>query len=573
MISCSKKIVPAVFLAALTTGPALAVDYVESPPIAKLSLPQVRDCRSGSSFELPLITWGADIVTIHANGGSKRTTGNSLFGKAGLKVELKREDVFVNQLKKYLSCETPFLRATAGMANLVANVTQADPRTEMIAIYQHSWSAGGDALVVRGSIKKPSDLVGKTIAVQRYGPHVDYLMTVLNDAGIDENAVTIKWTNDLVGFSGSTPAAALQQDSGVDAAMVIIPDALALTSGGGVGTGSEDSVQGAEILLSTKTANRVIADLYLVRRDFYESNRSVIQSLVANLMKAEEEVRSIMKARGAETTPLVRASAEILLDDGSFVEDTVAMWADAETVGWKGNVKFFADNAFPRRFSRVNTEIQATYMALGFLSSASPVVAASIDYGAIAPLLDNVSKAEVSRFDTDAVERVVTRKRAQDTLDEGTLFEFEVNFKPNQKGFSLDIYREPFERAIDLASTYGGAVITIEGHADPLAYLKAKKKGRSSVELSQIAQSARNLSYARGNAVRSSVIDLAAASNIVLDTSQFVVLGHGFMQPRTGMCGEVPCAPKTEAEWLSNMRVTFRILQVEAEAEVFVTLD
>ena len=30
-----------------------------------------------------------------------------------------------------------------------------------------------------------------------------------------------------------------------------------------------------------------------------------------------------------------------------------------------------------------------------------------------------------------------------------------------------------------------------------------------------------------------------------------------------------PCPPKTEAEWQSNMRVEFRILQVEAEASAF----
>jgi hypothetical protein len=35
------------------------------------------------------------------------------------------------------------------------------------------------------------------------------------------------------------------------------------------------------------------------------------------------------------------------------------------------------------------------------------------------------------------------------------------------------------------------------------------------------------------------------------------------------MCGADPCAPASEAEWLANMRVEFRIIQVEAEASVF----
>jgi len=47
------------------------------------------------------------------------------------------------------------------------------------------------------------------------------------------------------------------------------------------------------------------------------------------------------------------------------------------------------------------------------------------------------------------------------------------------------------------------------------------------------------------------------------------VVGHGIAKPRGGVCGEDPCAPKTEKEWRDNMRVEFRIIQVEAESGVF----
>ncbi len=70
-------------------------------------------------------------------------------------------------------------------------------------------------------------------------------------------------------------------------------------------------------------------------------------------------------------------------------------------------------------------------------------------------------------------------------------------------------------------------------------------------------------------AVRDSVITFAKQQGITLDTSQFAVVGHGLTRPRSGICGEEPCAPKTEREWRDNMRVEFRILQVEAESSVF----
>jgi hypothetical protein len=48
-----------------------------------------------------------------------------------------------------------------------------------------------------------------------------------------------------------------------------------------------------------------------------------------------------------------------------------------------------------------------------------------------------------------------------------------------------------------------------------------------------------------------------------------VVVGHGIEKPKNGLCAGDPCAPKNEPEWLANMRVEFRIIQVEAEASVF----
>ena len=69
--------------------------------------------------------------------------------------------------------------------------------------------------------------------------------------------------------------------------------------------------------------------------------------------------------------------------------------------------------------------------------------------------------------------------------------------------------------------------------------------------------------------MRDSVIGFAGAQGITLDPSQFAVVGHGIAKPRNGVCGEDPCPPKNEKEWRDNMRVEFRILQVEAESSVF----
>ena len=87
--------------------------------------------------------------------------------------------------------------------------------------------------------------------------------------------------------------------------------------------------------------------------------------------------------------------------------------------------------------------------------------------------------------------------------------------------------------------------------------------------LGRIKQSAKNLSLTRANAVRDSVIAFAQNQGVTLDESQFAIVGHGIMKPKSGMCDADPCPPKTEQEWRDNMRVEFRVIQVEAEASVF----
>lgn len=554
----------------IMSSAAWATEYVASTALSKVVKASVGACKGGNSFVAPLITWGGDQATIYANGNALQTVSGSIMDQQGLNVTLKREDVFAQQVEEYMKCTSPFLRGTNGMINMAAEVTNSDPRSRMIPIYKMTWSAGGDALVVKKGIKSAKDLKGKTIAAQAYGPHVDYLAKVLSDAGLSISDVTIKWTRDLVGYEGSTPTSAFYTDTSIDAAFVIIPDALALTSNGSVGTGGEDSVLGAQILLSTKTANRIIADIYAVRADFLEQNRGVVEKFVHGLMKGQEALAIVMASKEPGVfQKTLSASADILLDSPQAVADAEGMYLDAEFVGWKGNVKFFGDAAYPRNFDKLTNEIQQSFMALGLMSSKITLEHARWDYTALSKGLTDTSGVEAPKFDKQAVAAVVARKQQQGTLSEGELFRFEVYFKPNQNTFPSTMYEDSFKRVIDMASTYGGALITIEGHSDPLGYLKQQKKGESQIVLKRTRQSARNLSITRANAVRDSIVGFATGEGVTLDVTQFAIVGHGFESPSSGMCGQNPCAPKTEQEWLNNMRVVFRIIQVEAESSVF----
>jgi ABC-type taurine transport system substrate-binding protein/outer membrane protein OmpA-like peptidoglycan-associated protein len=562
-------------LSVFVSGIAVAEpQFVKSPPLAEVIKVKVGEVKKSDETLVPLITWGGDIATIVGNGNSVTTADGSIFATRKLKLKLKRMDDFKKQVEQFMSGETPYLRGTMGMINMAAGVLDRDPRTKPVVIYQMTWSAGGDCLVVKQGIRTVKDLKGKTIALQAYGPHVDYLGTVLKDAGLSTKDVTIRWTKDLTG-SENTPGEAFTRKD-VDAAFVIIPDGLMLTSKGTTGTGAEGSVKGAKILMSTKTANRIIADVYAVRSDYFQANKDKVQAFVHGLLLSEQHLKLLVKAKKSrmqEFKSMISSSAKILLDSEQATGDAEALYGDCEYVGFAGNVKFFGDPNWPRNMTNLTGSIQTTLISLGLLQKNVALAQSKWNYEQLREGLVGVAQVETPRFKADEVAKIVEKKRAAGALSEGELFSFEIFFKPNQNTFSTEMYSDEFDKVVDLASTYGGAIIIVEGHSDPMGYLRKKKQKAQDVMLKRIKQAAKNLSLTRATTVRDSIMAHAKSKGVSLDPTQFTVVGHGIMQPKTGMCGEDPCPPKTKEEWQSNMRVAFRIVQVEAEESVFSPLD
>ncbi|MFN7973346.1 MAG: ABC transporter substrate-binding protein [Acidobacteriota bacterium] len=545
---------------------AANVEYVEAQPLSKAIQAGAKPVAAGT-LKLPVITWGADAVPILANGGPTTQAG-SPFANEKLNFEIFKEDDFTKQLQGYVEGRTPFLRGTLGMVNQAAELLGRSPGLEPVVIYQLSWSSGGDQMVVRPGVERPKDLQGKTIVLQRYGPHVDYLDRILKDAGLSFSDVTVKWVRELTipatkSAAAVDPASAMRADAGVGAVMVITPDALALTSGGTVGTGAEDSVKGAKVLLTTKTADRVIADVYAVRRDWFDAHRAEVQAFAHALFLSEERLSGLMaeKAkRKAEYDKAMQACASILLGSPQATADVEGLLGDGTLVGYAGNVAFFGDTEV-RNFSRMTRDIQDALVKLNLLSKPVALAQAKWEYGDLAAGLKDTGGVAAPRFATSKVEQKLA-ERAKSNDQQGVLFEFEIRFQPNQSDFPTAQYAKDFERAVEMAATYGGAIVEIVGHSDPLQYLKQQKTGASPDVLKRVEQSNKNLSLSRANGVRDSILRYAREKGYTLDPSQFAVAGYGFSKA-------VFPNPQTEDQWRANMRVTFRVISVEAELTEF----
>ena len=560
-----KRIAGISLLASICSIAVASPQYINPKPLAdlKVSYGPVTD---SNSVMVPVITWPADMKTIYANGDSAQTGKGSLFDKMGLNVSVHRVDGFDKQLKNFVAGKTPYLRGTLGMINASKELL-AEHGIEPVVIYQMSWSAGGDAVVVKDHIKSLSDLKGKTIGLQAYGPHVDYMAKVLKDAGVPLDSVKLKWVKDLTGTENS-PAEALF-DSDVDAVFVITPDALALTSNGKVGTGAEGSVKGARIALDTASANRIISDVYAVRSDYLKARGGDVEKFVSALMQADEKVVETMRTKGSGYQKMLKGSAKILFDSTAATGEVEGFFGDAQLTDVSDNRKFLTDDRYPRNINKMSQEIQQALIGMGMLKSTSSIQAASWNFDKLASGITTSSVSRKQTFDESKVAALVSRKQKAGTLSEDGEFSFEVLFKPNQKSFPMDLYGDDFAKAIEMASAYSGAIITVEGHSDPMGFLRAKKKGQNSVVLNRLKQSGKNLSFNRAQEVRNALIDFSNTSGVTLDPSQFALVGYGISNPATGVCGSDPCAPQTKGEWLSNMRVVFRMIPVSAEEDVF----
>ena len=95
---------------------------VKNVPMQQLIPSQVGTVRANNTVEVPYISWGGDIATIHANGDANLTKKGSIFDKLGLKVNLTRQDIFSKQVENYMRGKSPYLRGTIGMINQASDL-------------------------------------------------------------------------------------------------------------------------------------------------------------------------------------------------------------------------------------------------------------------------------------------------------------------------------------------------------------------------------------------------------------------------------------------------------------------
>jgi len=559
-------------------------------------------------IQVPFITWGGDMITFHANGGLTTQPGSNYAGQ-GLNLKLVPGDDFVQQVRDYMSGKSPLLRGTFSMAGLAAEMIGSDPRTQGVVVLQLTWSAG-DHMVARAELKSLRDLKGKTIALRQCGPHIGFLDDVLKTAQLGWDDVKVVLAKDLNGSPDS--AGEMLRAGKVDAAFVVSPDMIGLCGGlQSTGSGAEGTVKGAHVLVSTATMSHSIADVYVCRKDFYDTHKDWVTKFVAGYMKSCEQVVALKKqfnGKGpAEYMRVLKLAQDIYGKKTmpTLEEDAHGTLAEVILPGYPGNVSFFTEQSNMHGFDAMMSDALNVAISRGYSQSRTYLLKHDLDYASAAfkRYLSNTEIVRQDRFRAEAVLKEIEDLGSGANLDNRTIVSFTITFDPNQTDFSATQYAKEYQRVVQLADKYSGAVIAVRGHSDPTKTLielvkagvsrgvlaRAGANGNYSysfqgkpLSLEQTPaiislietgafdgvsehnprenmQAALNLSRKRAENVRDSILDYALKSGLHLDKSQIQPVGVGIREPFIAK-------PTNMDEAKQNMRVEFRLLRVDAEA-------
>lgn len=561
-----------------------------------------------SQVRVPYIVWGGDVATFYANGGLTTKKG-TIFNKLGLDIKLVQGDNFIQQVRDYLSGKSPFLRGTFRMIGMASEVINSNSETKGVVLYQLTWSAG-DHAVAREKIKTLKDLKGAKVCLQKGGPHEGLLDDLLKDSGLKWEDINIVWAKDLGGTENS-PAAMFRKDPGIDVCFVISPDMLGLTSGlQNVGNGLEGTVKGARVLASTAERSRSIADVYVVRKDFYDQHRNWCEKFTAGYLKACEDVVDMKKqyeSKGSQKfEELLKMTQDIYGKEliPTIEEDAYGLILDCAYVGHPGNVKFFEPGKNIIGFEAFQKSALDLAATRGYAKIRAGLIPSSLNWDSteFKNLLTKTDLKKKDKFRAEAVMNEIEALNAGGALDDNTIYDFSINFRPNQQEFSPSQYSVEFNKVAELAVKYGNAVIAVRGHSDPTKilletvragekkgilkrtgtrghytyYLNGKKldlqktdklaeaikrgdfDGVAGINPRETMQAALNLSRKRAEAVKEAVCAFSQKQGINIDKSQIQPVGVGVTEP-------IIPKPSSMAEAEKNMRVEFRIIRVKPE--------
>ncbi len=477
----------------------------------------------------PINVWIGWLPIVAANHGFAPNEESVFFKKFKFKVDLKLIDDPVAARDSFASGNSHILWGTLDMIALFATELMKDSRTAPRVLQQIDWSNGGDGIVVRTSIKSVADLKGKTIAFAQNSPSQYFISNLLINAGISLADIKPKYT-----ATAFEAAAAFVSDKSIDACVSWAPDIYTIP----------EKIAGTKILTTTSEANKLIADVWAVRADFYRDKPEVVKGLIAGIFEGMDMLKN--------ATTKAQALQWMADGFGMKVDDVKGMVNDAHSTNFAENKDFFLNQSNPTNFER-------TWKNIGFIYKEARLIEENVPFDQVMDftVLQALDKEGTFKHQQDEyVSKFVPTSYHKVAAEAPIITQtVRINFYPNSANIFEpqhdDIGRpmpntlyDPgveatMEKVARLVGAYERATVAIVGHTD------SSMKDKVPVEI------VRELSNDRANAVKDALVN-----KFKFDPNKFVVEGKGW---------ETPADPSDPVNQALNRRVEISVYPPEGQ--------
>jgi NitT/TauT family transport system substrate-binding protein len=474
--------------------------------------------------------WAGWAPIVYANEGFKpKKVWKDAKGK-DFKLELVLIDNPIDMRNTFAAGEVHIGWATVDMLPLLIEGLKKDPRTMPRVFQQVDWSNGGDGIVVRDTIKSIADLRGKKVVLAQNSPSHFFLLNALLNGGVQPDEVEMVFTKDA--FQAAR-AFVVQKD--IAACVSWAPDIYRIA----------EKVKGNKLLVTTGTANKLIADVWFARADFARDNMDIVEGITRGIFDAMVTLKD---------DPAKQQVAKWLGDGyGLPPEETLGMLGDAHWTNFAENRDFFLNQNNPTNFERTYNTAFLLYKAIGSVSQKVDFDQL-VDFSIIKKLAtDEKYASQKNEYQVQFAPVAANAIAAESEILTKTVV---ISFFPNShelkkkvqkkdaSGKDVEVLYDPnvdfvVEEIAKLAGQYGAARIVIEGHTD------GSMKGAVDGGL------VKDLSLNRANAVKQELVQ-----KFKLTPNQFTVNGLGWDRPAD------PNDPNNHAK---NRRVEVKVYPAEAQ--------
>lgn len=409
--------------------------------------------------------------------------------------------------------------------------TPKDSRIMPRIFQQVDWSNGGDGIVARENVRTVADLRGKQIVLAENSPSQYFALNMLVAAGVQPAEVDMVFTQDAF-----QAAAAFNAQDDLEAAVSWAPDIYNL-----------EKIRGNRMLVTTATANKLIADVWFARADFAKEHPEIVEGIVRGIFDAMADLK----------TDAAKQRVAQLMSEGYNLPaaDAMGMLADAHSTNWAENYQFFMNRNNPTNFERIWNQSYYLYRRIGKITHQRVPFDQVMDFSIVEKLgQEEKYRSQEDEYTVKFVPKSTTEIQGAEEILTNTVV---IHFFPN----SWDLYKKIIEREgekdvermydpnVDnileeiakLAGQFGAARVVIEGHTD------SSMRGKAPESL------VKELSQNRAGAVKEALVN-----KYKLDANQFNVEGMGWDRPADST------DPLNQAK---NRRVEIKVYPAEASGD------